>query len=168
MKYRLFNMFLKLPLLPGTTFKKDLTNLMLMQSKLNKAFLCLLPLSLGFFASFVLGPKRWRHVSPNCRYTFNGIHGVIYQEIKLFITTAVRISNPINFSSFFVFLPSCCYLQEGIHDCLLNTQIWKLTDTFLFVSLPIFQKLHSLRRKYAGDRIFISFSLEIFLTFSRR
>jgi hypothetical protein len=26
--------------------------------------------------------------------TFNGIHGVISQEIELFITTAVRTSNP--------------------------------------------------------------------------
>jgi hypothetical protein len=29
-----------------------------------------------------------------CQLTFNGLHAVISQEVVVFITTAVRISNP--------------------------------------------------------------------------
>jgi hypothetical protein len=36
-----------------------------------------------------------RHVPPKRRLTFNGLHGVISHKIELFITTAVRTSNPI-------------------------------------------------------------------------
>jgi hypothetical protein len=32
------------------------------------------------------------------RLTFNGLHGVISQKIKLFITTAVRTSNPMKYN----------------------------------------------------------------------
>jgi hypothetical protein len=35
-----------------------------------------------------------RHVLPKRRFTFNGLHGGISQKIELFITTAVRSSNP--------------------------------------------------------------------------
>jgi hypothetical protein len=35
-----------------------------------------------------------RHVSPKRRLTFNGQHGVISQMTELFITAAVRTSNP--------------------------------------------------------------------------
>jgi hypothetical protein len=35
-------------------------------------------------------------VPPKRRLTFNGLHGVISQKIELFITTAVRTSNPTN------------------------------------------------------------------------
>jgi hypothetical protein len=44
--------------------------------------------------------KRERHVDPKRRLVFNGVHGIIFQKIELFITTAVRTSNPtrrINF-----------------------------------------------------------------------
>jgi hypothetical protein len=40
---------------------------------------------------------RWqgrRYIPPKRRFTFNGLHGVISQKIVLFITTAVRTSNP--------------------------------------------------------------------------
>jgi hypothetical protein len=32
------------------------------------------------------------------RLTFNGLHGLIYQKMELFITTAVRTSNPTCFT----------------------------------------------------------------------
>jgi hypothetical protein len=35
-----------------------------------------------------------RYVPPKLRLTFNGLHGVISQMIWLFVTTAVRTSNP--------------------------------------------------------------------------
>jgi hypothetical protein len=38
--------------------------------------------------------KTRRHVPPKRRLTFNGLHGVISQKTELFITTAVRTSNP--------------------------------------------------------------------------
>jgi hypothetical protein len=41
-----------------------------------------------------------RYVPPNRRLTFNGLHGVISQKIVLFITTAVRTSDPTKFTSF--------------------------------------------------------------------
>jgi hypothetical protein len=41
------------------------------------------------------GNRRWRRrVPPKRRLTFNGLHGVIPQETELFITIAVRTSNP--------------------------------------------------------------------------
>jgi hypothetical protein len=43
-----------------------------------------------------------RYVPPKRRLTFNGLHGVITQEIELFITTGVRTSNP---TPWFLFRP---------------------------------------------------------------
>jgi hypothetical protein len=42
--------------------------------------------------------SRWQAepVPPKRRLTFNGLHGVISQKIVLFITTAVRTSDPAN------------------------------------------------------------------------
>jgi hypothetical protein len=52
-------------------------------------------LSRLFVAWLVLRPWRWRrYVPPKRRLTFNVLHGVIYQKIELFITTAVGTSNP--------------------------------------------------------------------------
>jgi hypothetical protein len=43
----------------------------------------------------ILRSWRWRrYVPPKRRLTFNGLHGIISQKIVLFITTAVRTSNP--------------------------------------------------------------------------
>jgi hypothetical protein len=36
----------------------------------------------------------WRNVPPNCRFNLNGLHGVMSQPIKVFITTALRTSYP--------------------------------------------------------------------------
>jgi hypothetical protein len=48
-----------------------------------------------FLAWLILWPWWWRwHVPPKCWLTFNGLHGVISQKTELFITTAVRTSNP--------------------------------------------------------------------------
>jgi hypothetical protein len=48
----------------------------------------------GFLLSFLL-PLRWRrYVPPKRRLTLNGLHGVIFQKMVLFITTSVRTSNP--------------------------------------------------------------------------
>jgi hypothetical protein len=39
--------------------------------------------------------RKWRRfVIPIHRLAFNGLHGVISQKTELFITTAVRTSNP--------------------------------------------------------------------------
>jgi hypothetical protein len=43
----------------------------------------------------IFRPWRWRrYVPPKRRLTLNGLHGVISEKIVLFITTAVRTSNP--------------------------------------------------------------------------
>jgi hypothetical protein len=42
-----------------------------------------------------LRPWRWRrYVPPKRRLTLNGLHNVISQKLLLFITTAVKTSNP--------------------------------------------------------------------------
>jgi hypothetical protein len=49
----------------------------------------------GFLLSLFSLPWRWRrYVPPKRQLTFNGLHGVISQKTVLFITTAVRTSNP--------------------------------------------------------------------------
>jgi hypothetical protein len=46
------------------------------------------------FARLITWPwRRGRHLSSKRRLTFNGLHGVISQKIKIFISTAVRTSN---------------------------------------------------------------------------
>jgi hypothetical protein len=43
----------------------------------------------------ILRPWRWRrYVPPKRQLTFNGLHGIVSQKIEVFITTAVRTSNP--------------------------------------------------------------------------
>jgi hypothetical protein len=40
-------------------------------------------------------PRRWRGLVPlKCQLDFNALHGFISQEIELFITMALRTSNP--------------------------------------------------------------------------
>jgi hypothetical protein len=52
-------------------------------------------LSGWFPARLIILPWRQRrHFSPKHLLTFNGLHGVISQKIKLFISTALRTSNP--------------------------------------------------------------------------
>jgi hypothetical protein len=52
-------------------------------------------LSRWFIARLILLPWRWRqYVPPKRQLTLNGLHGVIFQKIVLFITSAVRTSNP--------------------------------------------------------------------------
>jgi hypothetical protein len=54
-----------------------------------------LPDSCWFVAWIILQPWRWRpHVSPKRRFTFNGLNGVISQNVELTVTIAVRTSNP--------------------------------------------------------------------------
>jgi hypothetical protein len=49
----------------------------------------------GFFLNLFLLPWRWRwYVPPKRRLTLSGLHGVISQKMILFITTAVKTSNP--------------------------------------------------------------------------
>jgi hypothetical protein len=51
-------------------------------------------LSRWFLARLIIRPWRWRrYVPPKRRLASNGLHGVIYQKIVLFITTTVRTSN---------------------------------------------------------------------------
>jgi hypothetical protein len=56
---------------------------------------------LGYNAGAIRRPWKWRrysYVPPKHRLTLNGLHGVISQKMILFITTAVRTSNPIYFN----------------------------------------------------------------------
>jgi hypothetical protein len=46
----------------------------------------------------MFGSEDGGDVPPKRRLTFNGLHGVISQKIVLFITTAVRTSNPAQFT----------------------------------------------------------------------
>jgi hypothetical protein len=49
----------------------------------------------GFLLSLFFRPWKWRrYVSLRRRLTPNGLHGLISQNMVLFITTAVRTSNP--------------------------------------------------------------------------
>jgi hypothetical protein len=55
----------------------------------------------GILLGFILRPWRWRrHVPPKCHLTFKGLHSIISQKIKLFITTAVRTSKATFFHQF--------------------------------------------------------------------
>jgi hypothetical protein len=56
---------------------------------------CSPPASPWFLARLILWPYiQRRYVPPKRRFAFNGLRGVISQWIELFITTAVRTSNP--------------------------------------------------------------------------
>jgi hypothetical protein len=59
-------------------------------------------------SSFV-GVQAQRHIPPKCRLTFNGLHGVTSQKIKLFKTTSVRISNPTNITYVWAMLNKAVY-----------------------------------------------------------
>jgi hypothetical protein len=62
--------------------------------KVNKHFL--LPASFWFITPLISRlRRRKRHVPPKRRLAFNGLHHMIPQKIKLFITTAVRTSTPM-------------------------------------------------------------------------
>jgi hypothetical protein len=50
---------------------------------------------LSRYHAVLIPPWRWRrYVPPKLLLTFNGLHGVISQKKVLFITTALRTSNP--------------------------------------------------------------------------
>jgi hypothetical protein len=60
---------------------------------------CILDITFAFTYAFLLGlffvSWRWRrYVPPKRHLTFNGLHGVMSEETEIFITTAVRTSNP--------------------------------------------------------------------------
>jgi hypothetical protein len=55
-------------------------------------------LSHWFLAQLILLPWRWRrHITPKRLLTFNLLRGVMFQKMELFITIAVRTSNPTRF-----------------------------------------------------------------------
>jgi hypothetical protein len=59
-----------------------------------KSWLCLPP-ACSLVCWTILLPWRWRrYVSPKHRVQLDGLHGVISQKMILFITTAVKTSNP--------------------------------------------------------------------------
>jgi hypothetical protein len=50
-----------------------------------------------FLAWLLLRLWKWRrHIPPKCQLTFNALHYVVAQKIELDVTTAVRISYPLN------------------------------------------------------------------------
>jgi hypothetical protein len=73
----------------------------------------------------IIRPWRWRwHVPPKRPLTFNGLHGVISQKMELFITTAVRTSNPTCLTTL-IFLSSFVALDnrssELLFTCITNS-----------------------------------------------
>jgi hypothetical protein len=50
------------------------------------------------------------------RLTFNGLHGVISQKIELFITTAVRTSNPAELLKFANLFTRCQHLLDTVTE----------------------------------------------------
>jgi hypothetical protein len=80
---------------PCTPFASKLTFRRIMS--LPSSELCFLSAWRCFLAWLILHPWRWRqNVPPIRRLTFKGLHGIISQNAKLFITTAVRMSNSTN------------------------------------------------------------------------
>jgi hypothetical protein len=73
------------------------THVLLIQDRhVNKTRLCLLTTSCWFLAWITLRPKRWRrYVPPKLRLPSTDPHGVISHKIGLFITIALRASNPV-------------------------------------------------------------------------
>jgi hypothetical protein len=70
----------------------------------------LLPVSCYFLVWLNLQPWRWkRHISPKRRLISNRLHGIISQNIETFITTAVRTSNPANYSLISRLLRLLCF-----------------------------------------------------------
>jgi hypothetical protein len=60
-----------------------------------RIFLLATCLLAGFLLNLFLRPWRWRrYVPPKRRLKLNGLHGVIFQKMILFLTTAVKTSNP--------------------------------------------------------------------------
>jgi hypothetical protein len=55
-------------------------------------------LHVGFLLGLFLDPEK-RDVHSKRRLTFNGLHGVIPQEIEFFMANAIRPSNAINHHS---------------------------------------------------------------------
>jgi hypothetical protein len=65
----------------------------------------------GFLLNLFLRPWGWRrYVPPKRQLTLNRLHSVISQNLILFITTAVRTSNP-TFPSWFSKIFSCFHLD---------------------------------------------------------
>jgi hypothetical protein len=54
-------------------------------------WLCLLSASCWILAWLIL--RTWTHIPPKRLLTFNGLHGVIFQNIGIFISTTVITSN---------------------------------------------------------------------------
>jgi hypothetical protein len=90
----------------------------------------------GFLLNLFLRPWRWgRYVPPKRRLKLNGLHGVISQKMILFITTAVKTSNPTIFKwvslPFYTFhFPLCSFTSIVRADigycCSLNASGAKL------------------------------------------
>jgi hypothetical protein len=70
-----------------------------------------------------LRPWRWRRYFPPKRWlTLNGLHGVIFQKMILFITTAVKTSNPTQLWREFVTTVLChserCHRNFWAPECI--------------------------------------------------
>jgi hypothetical protein len=68
------------------------------------------------------GPEDEDNIPPKCRLTSNGLHGVTFQKMKLFITTGVRTSIPKCFTSS-TFLLTQMLLYKPVHDLLVRDSI---------------------------------------------
>jgi hypothetical protein len=76
--------------------------------------LCLLPASVWFLAWLILRLWRWRHVPPKRLLTFNGLHGIISQNIKILFQT---ILVNVNRNKYPVVRPTWA-LKPGLTDLL--------------------------------------------------
>jgi hypothetical protein len=116
-------------------------------------------LSRWFLARLILRPWRWeRYVPPKRLLTFNGLHGVISQKIVLFITTAVRTSNPT--FSMFCCLESCMITTLiFLSVCKESLQLFATVDSFMISSttMKIYWKILIRRLYVSGITLMLHF-----------
>jgi hypothetical protein len=82
---------------------------------------------------------RWRqYVPPNCRLILKGLHGVIFQKLIAFITTAVRTANPKYDYSVWSFSLNCLvYLICLLYLMCLGYLISEMYLIFIFYSVHL-------------------------------
>jgi hypothetical protein len=100
-------------------------------------------LSRGFLVRLVLRRKKWKwYVPPKRRLTSNGLHGVISQKIELFITTAVRTSNPTEYEYIFRWVIINLVSEFQFWGIDLLNFIQRLMRSWIFGQIKIQDPLH--------------------------
>jgi hypothetical protein len=107
---------------------------------------------LSFLLSLFFRPWRWRRYIPLKRQlTLNGLHGIISQKMVLFITTAVRTSDPTEFVCICIIMFSLqemreinTYREGHVHLPACRFQQWnysmELNEMWFLMSTPSLHK----------------------------